>query len=422
MIVDKPIEIMTCGKAIPYYKNLGYECGYRTIIVVNQKDLSPGSSLKIEVECDFCGAIYTSARCDLNRSISGKHACKKCSMKNAKEGNLKKYGVDSARKLDSVKEKAKATCLEKYGVDNPFKNKQIQEKQKATVMQRYGVDNVFRSVEIQDKIKQTWLKKYSVNHPLKSPIIKEKIYNTCVEKYGVGNPLLAPEIQNQIRETNFKKYGVSHVDLSVPAIRDKYKATMIAKYGTEFPTKIPEIKHIAITRMQETNLKRYGFRVASKNEIIKNKIRDAFVRNASCVPCSKNQLYLSELFTGRINVNVGYYFLDITFPESNIYCEYDGSGHDLCVRLGYMSKDDFQNKELIRYKYLKEQGYKLFRIQHLKKALPDDNILLFFKNFVFTLLNNTHLNWVCVDLDHYTITSKEFTIQISNNRIVTTAR
>ena len=78
MIIDKQIEIMTCGKAIKYYQNLGYKCGYRTKILVSQLDIPKGSMQKVEVKCDYCGKHFYAQRQDLNRGLVNKHACKSC--------------------------------------------------------------------------------------------------------------------------------------------------------------------------------------------------------------------------------------------------------------------------------------------------------------------------------------------------------
>lgn len=93
MIIDKQIEIMTCGKAIKYYQNLGYKCGYRTKILVSQLDIPKGSMQKVEVKCDYCGKHFYAKRQDLDRGLVNKHACKSCASLKAKEGNIIKYGV-----------------------------------------------------------------------------------------------------------------------------------------------------------------------------------------------------------------------------------------------------------------------------------------------------------------------------------------
>ena len=57
---------------------------------------------------------------------------------------------------------------------------------------------------------------------------------------------------------------------------------------------------------------------------------------------SKQQLYIHSLLGGELNYCTGKCFLDIAFLDEKIYLEYDGGGHDLSVKLGNMSKEEFE--------------------------------------------------------------------------------
>lgn len=46
--------------------------------------------------------------------------------------------------------------------------------------------------------------------------------------------------------------------------------------------------------------------------------------------------------------------MHIILIESNIYIEYNGSGHDLNVRMGQITKSEFNRKEVARYRLLKK--------------------------------------------------------------------
>lgn len=143
--------------------------------------------------------------------------------------------------------------------------------------------------------------------------------------------------------------------------------------------------------------------------IIKEKMRLSFLnRDNACVYCSKNQRYLANLFNGEINVRKSFYFVDIFFDKEQIYCEYDGGGHDLQVKLGELTEKEFIQKEHIRYKQLKKEGLKLLRIKHINKKLPSDNLLLLFKDFSFEILKTTDCNWITIDLDKHLIFTKTF--------------
>lgn len=409
VIIDKKIEIMTVGRNIKYYQSLGYECGYRTKIMINQQDIMPNSNVKVDAICDYCGDEFVAARCDLNRGVVNKHACKKCAAKKAKEANLIKYGAASYSGTDECKKRVKDTCMKKYGADNPAKVKSIQEKITKTNQKKYGVDCVFQSEEIKNKIKETSFDKYGTSSPMQSETIKEKVQKTCLERYGCTSPLLSPKIQEKIHQSNIEKYGAPFVGLQNPVAREHFKTTMNNKYGAENPSQVQEMLDKSIARMKETNLERYGYEVASKNTEIKQKIRKAFAernQDGSLIPASKNQLYLANLYKGQINFPIQYYFLDIYFPQDNIYCEYDGSGHDLSVTLGRISEKEFKQKEQIRYITLKSENLKLFRIIHNGDKLPPDDVLLWMKNIAYAFLLELHHNWITFDIDNQKILLK----------------
>ena len=122
------------------------------------------------------------------------------------------------------------------------------------------------------------------------------------------------------------------------------------------------------------------------------------------VPVSKNQLKLWFLFGGELNYKFDYYWLDIYFEEEGIYCEYDGSGHDLSVQNGKMSREEFLHKEDKRREYLKSCGLKEFRILNPhEKKLPKDAYLLKIKQFVFNYLNIDGNDWIIVDFQNKVI-------------------
>ena len=73
------------------------------------------------------------------------------------ETNLKKFGVKYPTQLDSVKQHNKQF--------NEEHKEEIQKKAKEGVIKKYGVESVFESKEIQSKIKQTNLKRYGVEYP-----------------------------------------------------------------------------------------------------------------------------------------------------------------------------------------------------------------------------------------------------------------
>lgn len=70
---------------------------------------------------------------------------------------LRLYNIKKSKELHN--EVIKRILLEKYGVDNASKIESVKEKKKASYLKRYGVDHNWKSPEVKDKIKETNLKK-----------------------------------------------------------------------------------------------------------------------------------------------------------------------------------------------------------------------------------------------------------------------
>lgn len=131
------------------------------------------------------------------------------------------------------------------------------------------------------------------------------------------------------------------------------------------------------------------------------------MKNVNGYPASEPQIKLGLLFNGIVNYQIGYYCVDIYFPEHKVYLEYDGSGHDLAVREGYMSADDFERKEKNRKEFLQSLGLKELRIKNIyDKKLPSDNRLLKIRDFAFNYLGLDENQWLEIDLTSKLIITK----------------
>lgn len=173
--------------------------------------------------------------------------------------------------------------------------------------------------------------------------------------------------------------------------------TCIEKYGVPYALQSELVKQKAI----ETNIKVYGCENPMQNNEIKEEIRKSLYKNQSC-PSSKAQRYLCELYNGILNYPVKCYNLDILLDDS-IYIEYNGSGHDLCVKMGHISQDDFINREAKRFDILKNEGFKMILYINKTDKLPDDKFLLDTFNFCINFLKETDAFKIEVDLDNKTI-------------------
>lgn len=175
---------------------------------------------------------------------------------------------------------------------------------------------------------------------------------------------------NKMIEVSIEKYG-SPCSLRNPEIQEKSKNKNIKNLGVQYPFQNKDI----LNKCRETCIKRYG-------ENYRN----------NCT--SRNQIYLNNLYGGILNYNEYPYYLDIFFKDYKIYCEYDGSGHKLPIKLGTKTEEEFMNYEIERCNYLKSLGYKEFRIISQNDILPDDDTLMNVKNEAFNFLLN-------LDYNHY---------------------
>lgn len=213
--------------------------------------------------------------------------------------------------------------------------------------------------------------KYGVDNVSQLPMVREKIIKTNLEKFGGIAPLQNEEIKKKVKETTRKKYKVDNV-MQSPEIQEHLKNTMLEKYGVENYFNLP------------------GVRDSIVKKTIKTKTGN------KTVLASKNQIYIANLYEKDYNVLLGdYYAVDILFEEEKIYCEYDGKGHDLNVRLKNITQKDFEIKEAIRYRTLKDLGYKVFRIISKNDKLPKDDILLQIKEISFNYLKIPDNYYIC---------------------------
>ena len=205
-----------------------------------------------------------------------------------------------------------------------------------------------------------------------------KIFKKSYRRYlETKDNLCCENCKNKkMMETSLRKYG-NVCSLRNPKVGEKAKKTNLEKLGVEYPFQNPEI----LKKCVETSIKRYGKDYRSKS-------------------ITKPQRYLHELYGGELNFSVFPYLLDICFIKDKIDFEYDGGAHDLAVRTGQMTAEEFQEKEKNRTKYLLEKEFKEFRIVSKTDVLPSDDILIKIKERAFDLLLNQNYNSYIYDLDN----------------------
>ena len=403
----------------PYFERLGYtytKTGDE--FTVRVCDLGKSSNIKIQVTCDVCGKQFTRQYLKLQPTgPQGPHACsRKCGAVLGSATNLKRYGASRPLQVKQFMDKAQQTALDHYGTTMPLNSEQGRAKSRTTCLERYGVDHYSKTAEYQEKMKATSMQRYGVSYATQAEEVKEKIRQTNRDKYGVDYGLQLPEVQAKISNTCMTRYGKTRASAS-QEIQKKCKQTMIQRYGVDNPMKSPDI----VQRAKNTCMERYGVENAMQTEEMQKKTTktmrqrygvdralqsEKFRAKARATtkahhgvehplqspeikakqhqtlyadgvaPSSKAQRHICELVHGELNYPVDAYFVDIALVDRKIAIEYDGSGHDMCVTMGNMSRKQFEFKERLRENTLMANGWRVVRLVNKKDKLPDDATIL----------------------------------------------
>jgi len=259
--------------------------------------------------------------------------------------------------FDCSSEKNKEVNLLLYNVENQFQRQEVKEKSILTLQAHYGIEgiiNVQQIPEIKEKTKQTFIDRFGVDNPTKNIGVLEKRVNTLLDRFGVTSPSKNPIVMKKVRLTMMERYGVEH------SMQD---ADMMQR--------------AMITRMK--NMYESGTNVSSKQ-----------------------QRYICNILLGKLNYPETMFPLDIAFPESKIYIEYDGSGHDLSIKLNNITQEEFDKKEIKRYYFLKNKNWKMIRIISGKDWIPSDDIITYMFKFAREYLNTGH-SWIKFNIDNNTV-------------------
>ena len=175
----------------------------------------------------------------------------------------------------------------------------------------------------------------------------KKIQDVMSTKYGVNNAMKVEDFKSHMQHTVRQKYGVDNV-AHLDSIKQKRKNTNIERYGVENPM---------------------------QNESIQEKHHiHQFYKNNSYVVSSKPQEELCSILHGILNYPIGKYFADILLSD-NIVVEYDGSGHDMSVRMGRITYEDFIDKENKRIEYFINNGFKIIKLITRKDIVYSKDIM-----------------------------------------------
>ena len=240
MILSDKIEIIGNSRNIKYYKSKGYDISRGEKILVHIKDLSEGSTFKLNFSCDNCGVEKEMQWRNYfisTKKLSEKYLCVNCcGIKRMKTNNIL-YGGNSPACSSQILDKIQKTNLEKYGnVCSLHDRGDIEEKTKKTNLEKYGTEYASKSQEVKLKIKETVRDRYGVDHVLEDAKIMTKLKTTVMKKYGVDNVSKSPDVIEKIRISNTENWGVDWYTQSED-MKDKSKKTCFNRYGNEFWSK-----------------------------------------------------------------------------------------------------------------------------------------------------------------------------------------
>lgn len=102
------------------------------------------------------------------------------------------------------------------------------------------------------------------------------------------------------------------------------------------------------------------------------------------------------MLQGQLNVRIDNYVIDILLPN-HIIVEYNGGGHELSVKLGELTLEQFQQKEIRRNNFLINLGYKLLIIESKKDKLPS-NLLEMINNAITKFSDTQKILYLNIDL------------------------
>ena len=363
LILPQTVKIKCRPNNKKYLEPKGYNWVYNEIIEIDVLDLRENAKIYVQVICDYCGKEFSQTYDKIiiqnKNGIIHKDCCKECKGKKIKESNLIKYNVDNVAKLQSSKDKMKQTNLDKYGVEYNSQIEDVKQKKIGTSLFNWGKEFYFQTDDCKEKSNQYYNDNFGVNYPFQVEEIRNKSIETCLIKYGTDNPSKNEEIKNKILQT----------------FRDKF--------GCDNPMQVEEIK-----------LKSLEKSIAS------------LCKNGN-IPTSKQQIYIHNLLGGKLNFTIKISALDIAFPEEKLYIEYDGGGHDLRVVFGKMTQEEFDKKEMRRYYYFKNKGWKMIRLISKNDLLPLDNKIIEMIQYAKDYLNLGH-SWIIFDIDNSKIMCSEY--------------
>ena len=234
-------------------------------------------------------------------------------------------------------------------------------------------------------------------------ILKAK--DTFLRRYGKSSPFEVKEIRDKAKKTVQKKYGVDYIT----NFQKRKIETNLKKYGSPSPLGNEQI----IKKSKKTLYKNYNVDNPSQSNIIQSKIRNSFNANGT-QKSSKSQRKLCEYLKGELNYPFLRYNLDVAFPKEKIDIEYNGGGHNLTVKLGEKTEQEFQKLENFRRKQLYLNGWKIITFISPKNKLPSEEECLKIYEIAKEYFKKEDRHWLEYYIDEDYVKTSQFLLSTQN--------
>lgn len=223
-----------------------------------------------------------------------------------------------------------------------------------------------------------------------------KVRNSVVQKVSCKNCRI-----KKVAESNMVKYNQPYV-FTIDEVKEKITNTMRQKYGVDKPAQNKDI----LNKISNTVQKKYGVLYISLSKELREKAMETYYKYGK-QNTSSQQIYICNLFQGELNYPCKNFNLDIVLLKEKINVEYDGGGHNLSVKLGNTTQEEFDKKEIARNNIIKREGYKQIRIISSKDYLPSDEILLQMLDQAKEYFSTTTHTWIEYNIDSSTMRNAE---------------
>ena len=372
MRVTEKVIIEINNRNLHFFKRLQSKYDIKIgLVEICVEDLSKGSHVVVEVECDYCQSILKMeyrSYLKYSKNETDSYCCVKCNNVKVRKTNLERYGVICNSQLKSNKKMVK----EKWQSKTEDEKNLIVNNRKETCLEKYGVDTYTKTDEFKIKSKEKWLEKYGFENPSYSEIVREKRVKTKLKNFGFINNSQTEEWKDGIDEI-WKNKPKEEID----RILENRRITCNLKYNKDSYSQTDEYK----IRFKNTCIERYGVESPMQSVIIFNKQQKSGLKtkkydNTELSYQGTYELDFLEKYHDRLkiekinpiqyflNENSHYYHPDFYLPEYNLIIE---------VKSSYTYNYDL-DKNLAKKEYSIKSGYNFMFI--IDKDYTDLNCIL----------------------------------------------